>query len=426
MSKSDSRAPRRAALAMIEALTTEGHALSESSGLLSGLVPADRARAQRLATETVRGAERAETALEPFLKNQPRDPIAWILRLGTWEILVDGAKAHGVVNDLVSIAGERKHTARGKGLINAVLRRVSESDTKWEDLPAQRMPPWLRRPVVAAYGRGRVAAMETAQGVPAPLDITPKDPASTASLCAALPATQGPSGTLRLSQKVQVTALPGYAEGEWWVQDAAASVPARLLDPKPGEDILDLCAAPGGKTMQLAASGANVTALDISEARMHTVTENLSRVGLSATTVVADALTWETEQRFDAILLDAPCSATGTLRRHPELPFVRDASALDALLPLQSALIDRALALLKPEGRLIYCTCSLLREEGEHQVTDALKRHPGLIREEGDPAWLIDSAKTPYGLRLTPEQVAEVGGWDGFYIARLFKGPPSS
>ena len=422
MAKPDGRAPRRAALAMIEALTQEGHALSESSGLLNGLAPPDRARAQRLATETVRGAERAEAALEPFLKNTPRDPIAWILRLGTWEILVDGAKAHGVVNDLVSIAGERKNTMRGKGLINAVLRRVAESGTDWATLPAQRMPPWLRKPAVAAYGRQRVAAIEEAQAVPAPLDITPKDAAKTAALRDAMKATDGPTGTLRLSQKVQVTALPGYAEGDWWVQDASASVPARLLDAQAGEAVLDLCAAPGGKTMQLAATGASVTALDISEARMHTIEENLSRVGLSAQTVVADALEWDTDQRFDAILLDAPCTATGTLRRHPELPFVRDASALETLLPLQSALIDKALSLLKPGGRLVYCTCSLLREEGEHQVTAALQRHAGLERDEGNPDWLPDAVKTTYGLRFTPEHVADIGGWDGFYIARLSKG----
>jgi 16S rRNA (cytosine967-C5)-methyltransferase len=193
-----------------------------------------------------------------------------------------------------------------------------------------------------------------------------------------------------------------------------------VLAPGRGASVLDLCAAPGGKTMQLAAMGARVTALDISEARMARVTENLARVGLSADTVVADALDWEGGP-FDAVLLDAPCSATGTIRRHPDLPFVKDEAQLAALVGLQSALLDRAIALVRPGGRVVFCTCSLLPEEGEAQVEAALSRHAGLVPLPEalalpgvDPAWI-----GPLGLRLRPDFWADRGGMDGFFIACL-------
>lgn len=419
--ETDSRAPRRAALAMIDAVTRDGAALSEASALTDGMAPPDKARALRLATETLRLAERADHALKPYIKNAPRDALAWMLRLGVWELVVDGAGAHGVVNDLVGIAGERRGTERGKGLINAVLRKIADNPPDWAALPAPRMPRWLRAPLSAAYGKARVAAMEAAHAVPAPLDLTVKTAGDVAALAEVLNAREIFPGTLRLSERAQVSALPGYDEGQWWVQDAAASVPARLLAARPGEAVLDMCAAPGGKTMQLAATGASVTAIDVSEKRTAVITENLGRVGLSAQIVVADALEWQSAALFDAILLDAPCSATGTLRRHPDLPHIRDLSALDTLLPLQAALIDRAVALLKPGGRLVYCTCSLLREEGEKQVEAALERHAGLARGDDHPDWLPDAVRTPKGVRFTPDQAAEFGGWDGFYIARLSK-----
>lgn len=417
---SDSRAPRRAALALIRAVTADRVSLSDAApAVLGALSPPDRARALRLATETLRFAAPCDLVLKPYLKSPPREAGHWMLRLGTWEIAADGAGSHGVVNDLVSLAGEHPSTARLKGLINAVLRRVAEAGAEWDTLPAPRLPQWLKRPLNAAYGKARVREMERAHGAGAPMDLTPKT--GSGDLAEALGAEVLPGGSLRLPARAQVTQLAGFAEGLWWVQDAAAAVPARILEARPGERVLDLCAAPGGKTMQLAATGADVTALDVSEDRMVRVRENLARVGLEATMVLADALEWGDADGFDAILLDAPCSATGTLRRHPDLPYIRDLSALKTLLPLQSALIDRAVALLKPGGRLVYCTCSLLREEGEQQVSSALERHPGLAMEHPDPDWLPDGVKTPKGLRLTPEQMADIGGWDGFYIARLSK-----
>ena len=221
-----------------------------------------------------------------------------------------------------------------------------------------------------------------------------------------------------------MTTLPGFAEGGWWVQDAAAALPAKLLGVRPGERVLDLCAAPGGKTLQLAAAGAEVTAVDVSEGRMARVAENLARVGLTATLVTADALEWEDTHGFDAVLLDAPCSATGTIRRHPDLPFAKASSDLSPLLELQARLVDRAASLTRPGGRIVYCTCSLLKAEGEDQVTAALRRHADLAPEPAaldrkwiEPEWLFG----PASLRLRPDFWPDRGGMDGFYIATLRK-----
>jgi 16S rRNA (cytosine967-C5)-methyltransferase len=247
------------------------------------------------------------------------------------------------------------------------------------------------------------------------VDITPKRAAQ------ALPdGVTLPNGSIRLAHSGQISALPGYASGDWWVQDAAASMAARLLNAQPGEAVLDLCAAPGGKTMQLADAGARVTALDISAPRLERLRENLARTGLQAEVVVADALEWAPATTYDAILLDAPCSATGTIRRHPDLPHVKDGSDLPALISLQAALMDRALGWLKPGGRLVFCTCSLLPEEGEHQLTAALSRHPGLSVLRPDlpgiaPEWITPAG----GLRLRPDHWADLGGMDGFFMVCL-------
>ncbi|MCB4379613.1 RsmB/NOP family class I SAM-dependent RNA methyltransferase, partial [Synechococcus sp. MU1644] len=231
-----------------------------------------------------------------------------------------------------------------------------------------------------------------------------------------------PTGSVRLMDAGQVSALPGFTEGQWWVQDAAAAIPARVLDAHEGEAVLDLCAAPGGKTLQLAATGADATAVDISEGRMERVKQNLVRTKLTAKTQVADA--FEVTGQYDAILLDAPCSATGTIRRHPDLPFAKDGSEFGALIDLQARMLDHAVTLLKPGGRMVFCTCSLLPDEGEVQVEEALGRHPSLTVDRDaldrpgiDPAWITEEG----GLRLRPDHWADQGGMDGFYVACLRK-----
>lgn len=412
---------RRSAVALLDQIIGEGRLMSEliASGALDELEPADRARAQRLATDTLRSVERADRIMKKYLRKPPPLHVHNILRLGTVELCM-GGDAHGVVNDMVSVIGNDRRYGKLKGLINAVLRKVAEDGPRrWNDLRMPRMRSWLREPLVSAYGQGVVNAMEKVHYAGAPLDLTAKaDPEAVAR---AVGGTLLPTGSIRLADAGQVSALPGYDTGAWWVQDAAAAIPVQVLAPQKGEVVLDLCAAPGGKTLQLAAAGADVTALDLSEKRMTRVEENLKRTGLSAACVAGDALEHDGGP-YDAILLDAPCSATGTIRRHPDLPFAKDGSEFGALIELQAAMIDHAITLLKPGGRLVFCTCSLLPDEGECQLEEALERHPGLsVDREAlalpgiNPDWITPEG----GLRLRPDYWADQGGMDGFFIASL-------
>ena len=404
---------REAAVALLTTVIGDGVMIAEAlvaPDALKGLAAPDKARAQRLALQVIRQLEPIDRLLQPHLRKEPPLAVMNILRLAVLELSA-GAAAHGVVNAAVEIARRGKRSAPMAGLINAVLRKVP-SDTPLPG-PVQKLPRWMRQPMVHAYGRNAVEAIEAVHAMTPPLDITPKG--------TALPEGQLlPTGSIRLTEAGQVSALPGYDQGDWWVQDAAAALAAPLLDAQKGERVLDICAAPGGKTLQLAATGATVVALDISGPRMARLEQNLTRCGLQAQTVIADALVWQPEGLFDAILLDAPCSATGTVRRHPELPYIKDETVLAALTSLQTELLDRALTWLKPGGRLVYCTCSLLPVEGEEQLATALLRHPNLRVEPPqvngvDPSWI-----TPEGaLRLRPDYWAEQGGMDGFFMVRL-------
>ncbi|CAN1559600.1 Sun tRNA and rRNA cytosine-C5-methylases [Paracoccaceae bacterium] len=403
-------AARAAAVAILDGILGEGRMLEEVSDL--GLPPSDRARALRLAAEVLRHLEPVDKVLDRHLRKSPPLTVRNVLRLAVVE-RAQGAPAHGVVNAAVEIVRSSKRTTHLSGLVNAVLRALPETDVL-AGLPPQKLPRWLRQPLVHAWGREVVTAIEAVQAGEPPLDLT---------LRPGFPAPEGallPSGSLRLIEAGQVSALPGYVEGGWWVQDAAAALPARLLDAQPGERVLDLCAAPGGKALQMAAAGADVVALDISGPRMERLEANLQRTGLKAAVVIADALQWQPDGLFDAILLDAPCSATGTIRRHPDLPVVKDGSEVAGLVALQAALIDRAIGWLKPGGRLVFATCSLLAEEGEAQLDAALARHPGLVAEAVElagvaPEWWGESG----GLRLRPDYWADRGGMDGFFMARL-------
>ncbi|TNE65733.1 MAG: methyltransferase domain-containing protein [Rhodobacteraceae bacterium] len=415
-------AARRAALALLDAVLVEKRLLSEV--LLQrtkDLSPEDRARSQRLVTEALRVIDRCDRMLGPHLAKRPAPHVMNALRLGVFEICAMEEAAHGVVNAYVTLMQERPKSSHFKGLVNAVLRKIDGEKAKWDALPAPMLPKWLRKPLVADFGKAAVSAMEVAQAKGAPLDLTVKqDPEAWAEK---LGGEVLPTGSVRLSGAVQVTKLDGFETGDWWVQDAAASLPARILAPEKGARILDMCAAPGGKTMQLAAMGAEVTALDISESRMARVQENLARCGLSAEIAIGDALEYEGAD-FDAILLDAPCTATGTIRRHPDLPHVKDGSEFPGLFELQEHLIDRAFGMLKPGGKLVYCTCSLLIDEGEEQVRDAMERHPDLrldldaLKIPGiDPEWIGAE-----GLRTRPDYWADRGGMDGFFITVLRRG----
>lgn len=419
---------RAAALALLNGVLAEGVSLSDQlarkTGPLTGLAPPDRARAQRLATGTLRHLRTCDQMLGPHLRMLPYPPIHNILRLGTYELCAMGEAPHGVVSAAVDLARAVDPQSKAPGLVNAVLRNVARAGREsWTTAPPPALPKPFRKALVKVWGGKTVAAMEAAHANPVPMDLTLKDPAARAAWAAQLGGVDLPTGSLRLSDAGQVSTLPGYADGSWWVQDAAAALPAQALGAQPGDRVLDLCAAPGGKTLQLAAAGADVTALDISEGRCARLRENLARTGLQAGIVVADALSYVPEALFDAVLLDAPCSATGTVRRHPDLPYLRDLTELADVTTLQSALIDRAVACLRPGGRLVFATCSLLPAEGEDQAAAALSRHPSLKAESlaelpGITAdWLTETG----ALRLRPDYWPDQGGLDGFFIAAFTK-----
>ena len=419
---------RAGALALLRAVLGHRQTMSEARDApdtpFAGLAPPEQARALRLAQATLRNLDRADATLAPHLRKPPPEPVRTILRLAVCECMVFDAPAHGVVNAAVALARDSRKGAALSGLVNAVLRQATATPrAAWEALPPQRLPPWLRKPMVSAWGKVAVAAMEAAHLQGAPLDLTLRDPSQTGDWAAQLGAEVLATGSLRLPAGAQVTALPGYAEGAWWIQDAAAALPARLLAPHPGARVLDLCAAPGGKTLQLATMGADVSALDVSAPRLERLHQNLTRTGLRAQVITADALDWRPEAPFDAILLDAPCSASGTIRRHPDMPLVRQQADLDALCALQAQLLDRALdpsaGLLLSGGRVVYCTCSLLPAEGEDQIAAALNRHPQVRPYPpnlpgADPAWARRG-----GLRTRPDHWVAQGGLDGFFMAVL-------
>ena len=411
---------RRGAIALLGAVLTDRRMLSDSLGLLERSPPADRARAQRLATETLRALDRADRILGRFIDRRPPVYVLNILRLGTVELCTGGA-AHGVVSDLVAITGAHRRHGKLKGLVNAVLRKVAaEGPAAWAALRPPRLPKAFRSRLVAAWGAPAVAAMEEVHATRPPLDLTPRGDA--AVLAQELGGVLLDTGSVRLDDPGQVSGLAGYDAGQWWVQDAAAALPARVLAARPGEVVLDMCAAPGGKTLQMAAAGAEVTALDLSEARLDRLRENLARTGLAARLVTGDARAHQ--GRYDAILLDAPCSATGTIRRHPDLPHIKAAGELDALVPLQAEMLDHAWTLLAPGGRLVFCTCSLLPAEGETQVAAALQRLDGAAIDRAAldlPGVSADWHTAEGGLRLRPDYLAERGGMDGFYMACLRK-----
>lgn len=413
---------RKAAAGLLDQVMAEGLLLPEALGnsYVQALPPEGRARAQRLATQSLRALDRLDRVLKPYLRKAPPTEALNILRIATWELCSGGA-AHGVVNDAVAALSMSRKTSHVKGLGNAVLRKVAaDAEANWNKHPVPAMPKWLRKPLVSAYGNQTVQKMEGAHFKGAPVDLTVKsDPQDWAQK---LGGEVTPTGSVRLRDAGQISALDGYESGEWWVQDAAASLPAQILDVKPGETVADLCCAPGGKTLQLAQMGAKVTAIDDSERRLERVSENLSRTKLTADVVHSDVL--KTEGQFDAILLDAPCSATGTIRRHPDLPYAKDGSEFGNLIVLQMQMLAHAIALLKPGGRLMFCTCSLLPDEGECHVENLLKVAPSmtvdraaLMRPGVEEEWITQEG----GLRLRPDFWADTGGMDGFYMALLRK-----
>jgi len=417
-------APRMAAAQLLHGVLHDEKTLSEvltgKEDPLRDLPPGGKARAQSLALETLRHLEPIDVVLDQFLQKSPPLKVRNALRLAACEMLIDGIAPHAAVDAAVRQVRATRKTAHMAGLTNAVARRVADHGPEiWADMDPQHLPAWIAAPVERAFGETALRRIEAAHAKGAPLDLTLKDKTKAEELAKALDATVLPTGSLRLRKPAQVSTMQGYDSGDWWVQDAAAAIPVTLLGDLSGQRVLDLCAAPGGKTMQLAAGGADVTAVDVSKERLKRVRENLTRTGLAAEIITADAVRWDPADPFDAILLDAPCSATGTIRRHPDLPFAKSGE-MKKLLGLQAKLLDRAYSWLKPGGRMVYCTCSLLPAEGEGQIARFLDRHKD-ARQASAPDLPADWTDTYGGLRLRPDFWADQGGMDGFYAAILEK-----
>ena len=420
---------REAAVKLLHAVLLERRLLidlvnGEDSPLID-LEPNERARAQSLAMTTLRNLGPVDVVLEQFLTKQTPFSLLNILRVAATEILVDGIAAHAAVDAAVTMAKRRQKTEHLKNLANAVLRKVAnEGPAIFATLSPQELPKAFRSQMSKIIPKEDFGAIELAHQLGAPLDLSFKSMAQASVLVERLGGVLMPNGSVRLKRAGQITELPGFTGGDWWVQDLSASIPAKCFGNLNGKRVLDLCAAPGGKTMQLSAMGANVTALDISSQRMKRVKQNLERTGLNANFVVADALNWKPEVLFDAILLDAPCSATGTIRRHPDLPFAKENFDLGDLLKLQRDLILKASEWLVPGGVLIYSTCSIFAAEGEGQVKWLAKQDSNLKPQIIDPAVMgleTFMANEDGQIRLRPDYWAEHGGMDGFFVAKFMR-----
>lgn len=393
-----------------------------------GLFGRDEALARAIAVVAMRRLGTIGWALrERLAKSHSDERLLHLLAIGAAQILFLDVPDHAAVDTAVELAQGDARLKHAGGLVNAVLRRVAREkdailamDDPWLDTP-----DWLERRWVAGYGEPLARKIAEAHRSMAAVDLTVRgDPASWAERLGGLIL---PTGSIRLTERTSIRDLPGYEEGAWWVQDAAAALPARLLRPRPGERIADLCAAPGGKTAQLAAAGAEVLAVDRSAKRLKRLEENLARLGLSATTRAIDAEKLD-EPPFDAILLDAPCSATGTIRRHPDVAWTKGEEDLAKLANLQTRLLDKAASLTRPGGRLVYCTCSLEAEEGERQAEGFLARHPEFRREPISPSEIggLSECLTPEGdLRTLPCHLSlpdhDRSGLDGFFAARFVR-----
>ena len=394
---------------------------------LAGLAERDRALMRRLVATVLRRLGTLRHLVGGFLdKGFPSDAprVETILLLGAAQILWLEVPDHAAVDLSVRLAQADRRAARYAGLVNAVLRKVTQSAaTKPVDGSTRDTPEWLLKRWKKAYGPDTACAISTANGHEPALDLTVKQDAE--SWAERLRGRVLPTGTVRTLAHGAISLLPGFSDGAWWVQDAAAALPVRLLGDIQGKNIAELCAAPGGKTAQLALAGAKVSAVDRSPARLNRMRENLARLSLSAEIVAADALDWQGGP-FDGVLLDAPCSATGTIRRHPDIPWLKNEADLPVLTSLQQRLIDRAVELTKPGGTFVYCVCSLEPEEGQNQIETLLARDSRVMRSPISGQEVFGHAEfitTDGDLRTLPQQLPDPdprwAGLDGFYAARL-------
>ncbi len=427
---------RKVALHILQQVFVKKHMLDqafEESTTFATLPQRDRAFVRMLVTTVIRRLGQIDDLIRKSLSrpDQPVNPpvLEFILRLGVAQLVFMNVPDHAAVNTSVLLVEAEGH-GRMKGFINALLRRIAAEGKDWttrQDIARLNTPEWLLKIWIEDYGLKGALDIAVANLTEPPLDITLKQPDSAAHWAETLGATILPTGGLRLHNAKMVQDLPGYNEGMWWVQDAAAAIPAQLFGTLLREKgVIDLCAAPGGKTAQLASTGATVTAVDRSAKRLQRLQENMRRLRLSplVRTEVADAAVWKPREPVSFILLDAPCSATGTVRRNPDVIWMKTRADVSSLVELQAKLLDNALNMLAPGGILVYCTCSLQKEEGEHQIERILDTHndvdrvPIQAQEVGGVAEIV----TPRGdLRILPHHMPKIGGMDGFYVCRLRK-----
>jgi len=411
----------------VDGVLSDGSALEEAfEG--AALEPRDLALARMIAGVAMRRYGTIGSLLDRLLtRGMPRKSGALeaILVTAAAQILFLDVPDRAAVDLAIRLARRDDRAQAFSGLANAVLRRLSADKAALVGTvaPEADTPAWLFERWKGHYGEETARAIAAAQRAEPGLDLTVKDDA--AGWAARLGGRLLPTGSVRLAHHGPVPALEGYAEGAWWVQDAAAALPARLLGDVKGLAVADLCAAPGGKTAQLAQGGGRVTAVDRSDARLGRLRENLGRLGLPAEVVAADILDWRAPA-FDAVILDAPCSATGTIRRHPDVAWSKAAGDIGAVADLQRRMLARMAELVKPGGLLVYCTCSLEAEEGEAQVGRFLAGEPRFGLEPVRAAEIggLDAAVTPEGyLRtlpsLLPDDEPAMSGMDGFFAARL-------
>ena len=417
---------RRAALALIDAARARRAGLEDAAGSLAGLEPRDRGFAHALASATLRRWGSIERLLQPRLQRLPPDPVRALLRIGVAQLALLDMPAHAAVSTTLALAEADRTTRPFKGLINAVLRGIDRegSVAALHGVPVEAdLPDWLAARWRSAWGPPVTEALARRLRETPATDLSLRDATEASAVATALEGEELPGGGVRTARRGDVASWPGFDGGGWWVQDFAAAIPVRVLAPQPGERVLDLCAAPGGKTLQLAAAGSEVTAVDRAAPRAARIGENLARTGLTAQVVVADAAGFTADGAlFDAVLLDAPCTATGTFRRHPDVLWAAKPADVASLAALQSKLLDAAAARVAPGGRLVYCVCSLEPEEGEGQAAAFFLRNPNFRLAQADPPALGLPARalTASGaLRLLPSFQEPAGGMDGFFIARF-------
>ena len=396
----------------------------------------DRAFVRLIAATTFRRMGQIKAVYKPLIRKAPPAFIQATLETAAAQILFLGTPPHAAVGETVGMLKANKTTRGFANLANAVLRKVVEEGPRLSgaEAPRANIPGWIRGSWERSYGRAAVRKSSLQLIKDPPLDLSLKNTGedNTRLWADKLEAEIILPGTLRLASIGNVSAIEGYNEGEWWAQDVAASLPVRLISEIAGDlkgkSVLDLCAAPGGKTLQLAALGANVTALDKSESRLERLKANLERTKLSAKIICADALDWDTDEKFDIVLLDAPCTATGTFRRHPDVLYNRTPKTLSQLTRLQDKLLPKAASLLKPNGIIVFATCSMQAEEGAPRIESFLKNSPhfslisDLMFEKLRGSLSIDQVHSGSGfIRTLPFFLDSLGGMDGFYIAALRK-----